>query len=120
MPLLVATLAPAVTLIPLVSGTSLVFLALLGGLAARAGGAGVLVGAVRVVAGVIWAARVSVLLRRPARRRSIPLPRLALEVRALVVLVLLARLWVLLRRGASMLLVLLTVRLRVLVLVPLR
>ena len=78
------------------------------------------VGAVRVVAGVILAARVIVLLRRPARRRSIPLPRLALEVRALVVLVLLARLWVLLRRGASMLLVLLTVRLRVLVLVPLR
>ena len=78
------------------------------------------VGAVRVVAGVILAARVIVLLRRPARRRSIPLPRLALEVRALVVLVLLTRLWVLLRRGASMLLVLLTVRLRVLVLVPLR
>ena len=72
------------------------------------------------LAGVILAARVIVLLRRPARRRSIPLPRLALEVRALVVLVLLARLWVLLRRGASMLLVLLTVRLRVLVLVPLR
>ena len=78
------------------------------------------VGAVRVVAGVILAARVIVLLWRPARRRSIPLPRLALEVRALVVLVLLTRLWVLLRRGASMLLVLLTVRLRVLVLVPLR
>ncbi len=35
-------------LIPLVSGTSLLFLALLGGLAARAGGAGVIVGAIRV------------------------------------------------------------------------
>jgi hypothetical protein len=35
-------------LIPLVSGTSLLFLALLGGLAARAGGAGVVMGAIRV------------------------------------------------------------------------
>ncbi len=48
MPLLVTVMAPATGLIPLVSGTSLVFLALLGGLAARAGGAGVAVGAIRV------------------------------------------------------------------------
>ncbi len=48
MPLLVAALAPAADLIPLVSLTSLVFLALLGGLAARAGGAGVTMGAIRV------------------------------------------------------------------------
>jgi vacuolar iron transporter family protein len=48
MPLLVTTLAPATRLIPLVSGTSLVFLALLGGLAARAGGAPVTLGAIRV------------------------------------------------------------------------
>ena len=48
MPLLVTALAPAAGLIPLVSGTSLVFLALLGGLAARAGGAGVTMGAIRV------------------------------------------------------------------------
>jgi len=48
MPLLITAVAPAAWLIPLVSGTSLVFLALLGGLAARAGGAGVAVGAVRV------------------------------------------------------------------------
>jgi len=48
MPLLVTTLAPAARLIPLVAGTSLVFLALLGALAARAGGAGVTVGAARV------------------------------------------------------------------------
>jgi VIT1/CCC1 family predicted Fe2+/Mn2+ transporter len=48
LPLLVATLAPAAVLIPLVSLTSLVFLALLGGLAARAGGAGVTIGAIRV------------------------------------------------------------------------
>jgi VIT1/CCC1 family predicted Fe2+/Mn2+ transporter len=47
MPLLVTAMVPA-GLIPLVSGTSLVFLALLGGLAARAGGAGVTVGAIRV------------------------------------------------------------------------
>ena len=39
--------SPART-IPLVAGTSLVFLSLLGGLAARAGGAGVMVGALRV------------------------------------------------------------------------
>src|SRR6202140_3466875 len=48
MPLLVTAMAPASGLILLVSGTSLVFLALLGGLAARAGGAGVTMGAIRV------------------------------------------------------------------------
>jgi VIT1/CCC1 family predicted Fe2+/Mn2+ transporter len=48
MPLLVALLAPRPALIPLVSGTSLVFLALLGAMAAHAGGAGVTVGAIRV------------------------------------------------------------------------
>lgn len=48
MPLLVAAMAPAAGLIPLVAGTSLVFLALLGGLAARAGGARVTMGAIRV------------------------------------------------------------------------
>ena len=48
MPLLVTAVAPESTLIPLVSGTSLFFLALLGGLAARAGGAGIMGGAIRV------------------------------------------------------------------------
>ena len=48
MPLLVTAIAPAAGLVPLVSGTSLVFLALLGALAARAGGAGMRVGAMRV------------------------------------------------------------------------
>ena len=48
MPLLVTAMAPARDLIPLVSGTSLLFLALLGGLAARAGGAAVMLGAMRV------------------------------------------------------------------------
>ncbi len=48
LPLLVAVFAPAAILIPLVFGTSLAFLALLGGLAARAGGAGVMIGALRV------------------------------------------------------------------------
>ncbi len=48
MPLLVTALTPEAGLIPLVSGTSLVFLALLGGIAARAGGAGVTIGAIRV------------------------------------------------------------------------
>ena len=48
MPLIATALAPAAGLIPIVSGTSLVFLALLGGLAARAGGAGVTMGAIRV------------------------------------------------------------------------
>jgi vacuolar iron transporter family protein len=48
MPLLVAAMAPAGVLIPLVSGTSMVFLALLGGLAARPGGAAVMLGAMRV------------------------------------------------------------------------
>jgi VIT1/CCC1 family predicted Fe2+/Mn2+ transporter len=48
LPLVVAAIAPNTALIPLVSGTSLLFLALLGGLAARAGGAGVTLGAMRV------------------------------------------------------------------------
>ena len=47
MPLLAAAAAPT-ALIPLVSGTSLVFLAILGGLAAHVGGASVTVGALRV------------------------------------------------------------------------
>ncbi len=48
LPLAVAALAPERGLIPWVSGTSLAFLALLGAIAARVGGAGVLVGAWRV------------------------------------------------------------------------
>ena len=48
MPLVVTAIAPEATLIPLVSGTSLVFLALLGGVAASVGGARVTVGAMRV------------------------------------------------------------------------
>jgi VIT1/CCC1 family predicted Fe2+/Mn2+ transporter len=48
MPLLVTVVAPAPALIPLVAGTSLVFLAMLGGVAARVGGAAVTTGALRV------------------------------------------------------------------------
>jgi VIT1/CCC1 family predicted Fe2+/Mn2+ transporter len=48
MPLLVTAIAPAAGLIYVVSGTSLAFLALLGGWAARVGGAGVMAGAIRV------------------------------------------------------------------------
>jgi VIT1/CCC1 family predicted Fe2+/Mn2+ transporter len=48
MPLLAAAAVPATNLIPVVSATSLVFLAILGGLAARAGGASVSTGALRV------------------------------------------------------------------------
>ena len=48
MPLLVTVFAPESSLIALVAGTSLLFLTLLGALAARAGGAGVFVGAMRV------------------------------------------------------------------------
>ena len=53
MPLLTAALVPETALIPVVSGTSLVFLALLGGLVARVGGARVTVGAMRVT---LWGA----------------------------------------------------------------
>jgi vacuolar iron transporter family protein len=53
LPLLVTAVAPEAALIPLVSGTSLLFLALLGGSAARAGGAGVAPGAMRVT---LWGA----------------------------------------------------------------
>ncbi|WP_297497487.1 VIT family protein [Ferrovum sp.] len=52
-PLLVTLLVPAASLILLVSGTSLVFLALLGGVAAHAGGASLTVGAMRVT---FWSA----------------------------------------------------------------
>jgi len=48
MPLVVTALAPESALIALVAGTSLAFLAFLGGLAAHAGGAGVRVAAIRV------------------------------------------------------------------------
>ena len=48
MPLLVTFLAPESILLPLISGTSLLFLTILGALAARAGGAGVAAGAMRV------------------------------------------------------------------------
>jgi VIT1/CCC1 family predicted Fe2+/Mn2+ transporter len=48
LPLLAAALAPGAMLIPWVSGLSLVFLALLGGLAAKVGGASPLLGAWRV------------------------------------------------------------------------
>ncbi len=48
MPLLVTAIGPSHFLIYLVSGTSLFFLALLGGVAAHVGGAGVAVGAIRV------------------------------------------------------------------------
>jgi VIT1/CCC1 family predicted Fe2+/Mn2+ transporter len=48
MPLLGAVLSPEAILLPLVAGTSLAVLALLGGLAAQAGGASVTKGALRV------------------------------------------------------------------------
>ena len=49
LPLLAVALVSDSSLIPVVSGSSLVFLAILGGLAARVGGAPVMMGAVRVV-----------------------------------------------------------------------
>jgi VIT1/CCC1 family predicted Fe2+/Mn2+ transporter len=49
MPILAIALAPQVSLIPIVAGASLVFLALLGGVAARAGGASITIGAARVM-----------------------------------------------------------------------
>ncbi|MHB1871313.1 MAG: VIT1/CCC1 transporter family protein [Steroidobacteraceae bacterium] len=48
LPLLITAVAPTTSLIPLVSGASLLFLALLGGLAAHAGGAALTIGAARV------------------------------------------------------------------------
>lgn len=48
LPLTVTAVAPEAILIPVVAATSLAFLALLGALAARAGGAGIAAGAVRV------------------------------------------------------------------------
>ncbi|QOY54245.1 VIT family protein [Candidatus Sulfurimonas marisnigri] len=48
LPLVVAWLVPVNLLIPLVAVSSLVFLTLLGGIAARAGGASIIMGAIRV------------------------------------------------------------------------
>jgi VIT1/CCC1 family predicted Fe2+/Mn2+ transporter len=48
LPILVIAISPVSVMIPLVSGSSLALLALLGGLAARAGGAGIMIGAIRV------------------------------------------------------------------------
>lgn len=53
LPLVTATIIPEARLIPVVSGTSLIFLAVLGGLAAQAGGASVMTGAMRVT---LWGA----------------------------------------------------------------
>lgn len=53
LPLVTATIIPEASLIPAVSGTSLIFLAVLGGLAAQAGGASVMTGAMRVT---LWGA----------------------------------------------------------------
>jgi VIT1/CCC1 family predicted Fe2+/Mn2+ transporter len=58
MPLLITAIVPAAGLIPLVSGSSLAFLAVLGGLAAYVGGAGVTAGAARVT---FWGALAMVL-----------------------------------------------------------
>jgi vacuolar iron transporter family protein len=49
MPLLTAAAAPQTALIPFVGGTSLAFLAVLGGVAAQVGGASVAIGAIRVL-----------------------------------------------------------------------
>ncbi len=48
LPLVVTGISPPGALIPMVAGTSLVCLALLGGVAARVGGAGVVAGAIRI------------------------------------------------------------------------
>jgi VIT1/CCC1 family predicted Fe2+/Mn2+ transporter len=53
LPLTLAWVGPVANLVPLVAGGSIVFLALLGGLAARAGGAGIALGAGRVT---LWGA----------------------------------------------------------------
>jgi vacuolar iron transporter family protein len=53
MPLLTVVIAPATSLVPFVAGVSLLFLSLLGGLAAGAGGANVMKGALRVT---VWGA----------------------------------------------------------------
>jgi vacuolar iron transporter family protein len=48
LPLLVTLISPTSSMVPVVAASSLVFLAILGGLAARAGGANMLIGAGRV------------------------------------------------------------------------
>lgn len=48
LPLLITFMSPLTSLIPLIAGTSLAFLALLGGVAANTGGAPVIAGAIRV------------------------------------------------------------------------
>lgn len=53
LPLAVALVVPASLLIPLVAGASIAFLAFLGAIAARAGGASIITGAVRVT---LWGA----------------------------------------------------------------
>jgi vacuolar iron transporter family protein len=67
MPLLITNLSPPAGLIPLVSGASLVFLALLSELAARAGGAGVTVRAIRVT---FWGAAVGEVWERNSFLRT--------------------------------------------------
>lgn len=53
LPLLMILISPESVMMPFVAGSSLVFLALMGGLAARVGGAGIVAGAARVT---LWGA----------------------------------------------------------------
>jgi vacuolar iron transporter family protein len=53
LPLLMVLVSPASRLVPVVAGSSLIFLAIMGGLAAKAGGANVFIGAGRVT---LWGA----------------------------------------------------------------
>jgi VIT1/CCC1 family predicted Fe2+/Mn2+ transporter len=48
LPLLMVVISPAAYMVPIVAGSSLIFLGIMGGLAAKAGGANVLIGAGRV------------------------------------------------------------------------
>jgi VIT1/CCC1 family predicted Fe2+/Mn2+ transporter len=94
MPLLVTTVASPARVIPLVAGTSLVFLALLGGLAARAGGAGVMVGALRVTfwgalamavtAGAVWNRQNSLFYPHPHSPANGPSAKRKAEYRVLL------------------------------------
>ena len=53
LPLLMILISPESIMMPIVAGSSLVFLALMGALAARVGGAGIVAGAARVT---LWGA----------------------------------------------------------------
>ena len=72
LPLLMVVISPISALVPMVAGSSLIFLTLMGALAARAGGANVWIGAGRVVPSLFFGCYSLLICRLAHGRRQEP------------------------------------------------